>query len=115
MAKNTRAKKKYVDFKGRMVILGLGSITQGVLPLILRHVGIKPKQITIIAAEDRGGIPEVERFGIEFIRVNERLVGPLTLAHMIALGLVLAGVVALMQSAPVAAPATGRARGRSVK
>ena len=26
------------------------------------------------------------RFGIEFIRVNERLVGPLTLAHMIALG-----------------------------
>ena len=35
------------------------------------------------------------RFGIEFIRVNERLVGPLTLAHMIALGLVLAGVLAL--------------------
>ena len=67
MAKGTRAKKKYADFKGRMVILGLGSITQGVLPLILRHVGIKPQQITIIAAEDRGGIPEVERFGIEFI------------------------------------------------
>ena len=38
------------------------------------------------------------RFGIEFIRVNERLVGPLTLAHMIALGLVLAGVVALILS-----------------
>ena len=52
------------------------------------------------------------RFGIEFIRVNERLVGPLTLAHMIALGLVLAGVVALMQPAAVVAPAApGRGRG----
>ncbi|MGE0574125.1 homospermidine synthase, partial [Reyranella sp.] len=67
MAKKLTA-KKYLDFKGRMVMIGLGSITQGVLPLILRHIGIKPSQITIIAAEDRGGIPEVERYGIEFIR-----------------------------------------------
>jgi homospermidine synthase len=67
MAKKN-ARRKYVDFKGRMVVIGLGSITQGVLPLILRHIGIKPSQIVIIAAEDRGGIPEVERYGIEFIR-----------------------------------------------
>ena len=35
--------KKYVDFKGRMVMIGFGSIGQGVLPLILRHIGIKPE------------------------------------------------------------------------
>ena len=61
------AGRKYLNFKGRMVIIGFGSITQGVLPLILRHIGIKPSQITIIAEDDRGGIPEAKRYGIEFI------------------------------------------------
>ena len=42
MAKKTARNKKYVDFKGRMVMVGFGSIGQGVLPLILRHIGIKP-------------------------------------------------------------------------
>ena len=41
--------EKYVPFTGRMVMLGFGSIGQGVLPLILRHIAIKPSQITIIA------------------------------------------------------------------
>jgi homospermidine synthase len=68
MAKQARARERHVEFRGRMVIIGLGSITQGALPLILRHVGIKPSQILIIAAEDRGGIPETERYGIEFVR-----------------------------------------------
>jgi phosphatidylglycerol:prolipoprotein diacylglycerol transferase len=31
------------------------------------------------------------RFAIEFIRVNERILGPLTLAHIISLALVLVG------------------------
>ena len=30
--------KKYVKFPGRIVILGFGSIGQGSLPLILRHI-----------------------------------------------------------------------------
>ena len=67
MAKKIARKKKYVDFKGRMVMVGFGSIGQGVLPLILRHIGIKPRQITIIAEEMRGGEDEARRFGIEFI------------------------------------------------
>ena len=62
------ARRKYVDFKGRMVMIGFGSIGQGVLPLILRHIGIKPGQITIIAEDDRGGLPETERYGVEFIQ-----------------------------------------------
>jgi phosphatidylglycerol:prolipoprotein diacylglycerol transferase len=50
------------------------------------------------------------RFAIEFIRVNERVVGPLSLAHLIALGLVLAGCVLLMRGVPAAVPAPRRAR-----
>jgi len=71
MAKKTARKatlsKKYLSFKGRMVMVGFGSIGQGVLPLILRHIGIKPSQITIIAEDLRGGIPEAERYGVTFI------------------------------------------------
>ncbi|MBM3644923.1 MAG: homospermidine synthase [Alphaproteobacteria bacterium] len=58
---------KLTTFKGRLVMVGFGSIGQGVLPLILRHIGIKPAQITIISAEDRGGLPEVARYGVTFI------------------------------------------------
>ena len=35
------------------------------------------------------------RFAIEFIRVNQRLIGPLTLAHLISLAVALAGIVVL--------------------
>lgn len=45
------------------------------------------------------------RFGIEFIRVNERVLGPLTLAHLVSLGLALAGVVLLLRPTPTPAPA----------
>jgi hypothetical protein len=36
------------------------------------------------------------RFGIEFIRVNQRIVGPLTLAPLIAFGLIVAGTAMLL-------------------
>jgi phosphatidylglycerol:prolipoprotein diacylglycerol transferase len=36
------------------------------------------------------------RFAIEFIRVNRRIFGPLTLAHLIALSLVVAGVILIL-------------------
>ena len=74
--------KKYVDFKGRMVMLGFGSIGQGVLPLIFRHIGIKPSQITIIADEMRGGEDEAKRYGVEFI---EKRLTLLTWLFLIAL------------------------------
>jgi phosphatidylglycerol:prolipoprotein diacylglycerol transferase len=37
------------------------------------------------------------RFAIEFIRVNLRIVGPLTLAHLIALSLVATGIVLMLR------------------
>ena len=76
---------KHVAFSGRLVIVGFGSIGQGVLPLILRHVDLKPTQITIVTAEDRGREVASE-YGICFVKtpltrenyqaVLEPLVGP---------------------------------------
>lgn len=37
------------------------------------------------------------RFAIEFIRVNERILGPFALAHLISFGLVAAGVVIILR------------------
>jgi len=48
------APKRYVVFKNHIFIIGFGSIGQGVLPLILRHINVKPEQITIITADNRG-------------------------------------------------------------
>ena len=45
---------KHAAFPGRLVIVGFGSIGQGVLPLLLRHIDIRPDQIAIITAEPRG-------------------------------------------------------------
>ena len=57
---------KHVAFSGRMVILGFGSIGQGVLPLILRHVDMPKERITIITAEPRGR-EVADEYGIAFI------------------------------------------------
>ena len=58
--------KKYTAFSGRLFIIGFGSIGQGVLPLLLRHIEMRPGQITVITAEPRGQEEAVE-YGIEFI------------------------------------------------
>jgi homospermidine synthase len=57
----------YVDFHGRLVIVGFGSIGQGALPLILRHIGIAPERITIVTAEEVGH-EEATRYAIKFIK-----------------------------------------------
>jgi homospermidine synthase len=57
---------KHVAFAGRLVILGFGSIGQGVLPLILRHIDLPQDRITIVTAEERGQDVAAE-YGIRFI------------------------------------------------
>jgi homospermidine synthase len=57
---------KHVALHGRLVIVGFGSIGQGVLPLLLRHLEIGPDQITIITAEPRGHAVAAE-YGIRFV------------------------------------------------
>ncbi len=44
----------HARFDGRLVMLGFGSIGQGVLPLILRHIDIAPERIAIVAADAAG-------------------------------------------------------------
>ena len=44
----------HVKFSGKLLIIGFGSIGQGVLPLILRHIGMDKKKISIIAADNLG-------------------------------------------------------------
>ena len=45
---------KHVGFGGRLVMLGFGSIGQGVLPLILRHIDMPRERISIISGDPRG-------------------------------------------------------------
>ena len=61
----------HFNFPGRLVMVGFGSIGQGVLPLILRHIALPPERITIITAEEAGSA-EAAEYGIKFI------VNPLT-------------------------------------
>ncbi|KZS00397.1 Uncharacterized protein APZ42_003295, partial [Daphnia magna] len=44
----------------------MGSIGQGVLPLIFRHIAVDPQQITIVTADDRGRAVAGE-YGVQFI------------------------------------------------
>lgn len=45
---------KHAAFRGRLVMLGFGSIGAGVLPLILRHIDMPKESIEIVTADDRG-------------------------------------------------------------
>jgi homospermidine synthase len=57
----------HVVFPGRLIIVGFGSIGQGVLPLVLRHVGLKPDQVTIVTA-DEAGAKVAQEYGVRFVR-----------------------------------------------
>lgn len=77
--------KKHVSFSGRLVMIGFGSIGQGVLPLLLRHIDMRAEQITVITAEERGH-QEADDFAVAFRvepltqdnyrRILEPLLGP---------------------------------------
>ena len=57
----------HVKFAGKIVMVGFGSIGQGILPLILRHIGTSSDRITIVTAEDRGQ-GEAAEFGVKFVK-----------------------------------------------
>ncbi|MFA6414676.1 MAG: saccharopine dehydrogenase C-terminal domain-containing protein [Candidatus Paceibacterota bacterium] len=57
--------EKYA-FNGNILIIGCGSIGQGVIPLLLKHFSVTPDRITIVTADPRG--EEVAKeYGIRFI------------------------------------------------
>ena len=45
---------EYARIEDRIVMLGLGSIGQAVLPLLLRHLDVRPEQIEVFAADELG-------------------------------------------------------------
>jgi homospermidine synthase len=57
----------HFDFPGRIIFIGFGSIGQGVLPLILRHIRIPAERITIVTSDDRGR-DEARHYGIRVVR-----------------------------------------------
>jgi homospermidine synthase len=46
--------QKHTRFDGRVLMIGCGSIGQGSLPLILRHIDMDRTRLSIIAADERG-------------------------------------------------------------
>src|SRR6266536_3170348 len=67
IARGAMLDKKQAAFSGRLVIVGFGSIGQGVLPLLLRHLEIDPGQLVIVTAEPRGHEVAAE-YGVRFIQ-----------------------------------------------
>jgi len=56
----------HFNFPGRLVFVGFGSIGQGVLPLLLRHLALPPERITIVTAEETGRAVAAE-YGVKFV------------------------------------------------
>lgn len=71
------AQKKHAAFSGKMLMVGFGAVGQGTLPLILRHIQMKPEQITIVTAWEFGRKIAAE-YGVKF------LVEPLTRENYVA-------------------------------
>ena len=51
-------------FDGRFVITGFDSVGRGVLPLLLRHIDMRPEQVTIVNARP-DGLDVAEEFGVK--------------------------------------------------
>src|ERR1044072_5923225 len=56
--------KKHVKFEGRLVFVGFGSVGQGSLPLLLRHIDMPHDRISIVTGDERGRA-QAAPFGIK--------------------------------------------------
>src|SRR3989344_6620164 len=62
MKKKSNSRK--LPFKGKVLMVGCGSIGQAILPLIFKHLAINPKRLTIIEADNRG-VKVAKRYGVK--------------------------------------------------
>lgn len=60
--------RKEHRFDGRLVMLGYGSIGQGVLPLLLRHIDMQPQQIFIVKPSATG-LESADALGVPHLLV----------------------------------------------
>jgi len=59
------SEKKYVKYQGRLILVGFGSVGQGSLPLLLRHIDMPRERVSIITGDARGA-EEAKHYGISF-------------------------------------------------
>ena len=52
-ASETSPHRQWASFSGRLLMIGFGCIGQGALPLLLRHIAIRPEQISILSPGGR--------------------------------------------------------------
>ena len=64
-----RVSMSKTQFSGRLLMVGFGSIGQGVLPLLLEHVDISRDRIAIVAA-DSAGAAVAKEYGIAFDEIE---------------------------------------------
>ncbi|HUO45089.1 MAG TPA: saccharopine dehydrogenase C-terminal domain-containing protein [Burkholderiales bacterium] len=57
--------KKYVKHKGKLVFVGFGSVGQGCLPLLLRHIDMPHERVRIITGDERGAA-EAGHYSVDF-------------------------------------------------
>ena len=54
-----------MPFAGRMLMIGCGAVGQGSLPLIFRHIGLRPDQLSVLSA-DTDGRDVARAYGVAF-------------------------------------------------
>src|SRR5690606_7094657 len=64
------ASQHAVDFAGRVVMLGCGSIGQGVLPLLRRHVHLQGAENLVVLSADEQGRGLARDCGADFIHAH---------------------------------------------
>jgi len=63
---------KHAEFGGRIVMLGFGSVGQAILPLLFRHIALRPEQVRIISrSPDRSGIAAQYEVGFQALPLTE--------------------------------------------
>ena len=58
--------EKKAVFNGRILMVGFGSIGQGTLPLLLRHIAITPQRVAIVTGDENGREVAAE-YGVAFV------------------------------------------------
>src|SRR4051794_516187 len=58
-----------VAFEKRVLVVGFGSVSQCTLPILLKHIKIAPKNITVMDFEDKAAaLKEWTDQGVKFVR-----------------------------------------------
>lgn len=60
---------RHASFDGRLMMLGFGSIGQAVLPLLLRHIDMRPGQIEILKPS-KSGLDAAAEYGVPHTELN---------------------------------------------